>query len=58
MTTPAAPRHELIEVALRLIVRADAAVAHAVDHCDYATHQRRVREREAAVEAASRLLDD
>jgi hypothetical protein len=53
-----APRHELIEAALRLVIRADAAVAHAVDHADFATHQRRVREREAAVEAAARLLDD
>jgi hypothetical protein len=57
MTTPA-PRHELIELALRLIVRADAAVAHAVDNCDFSTHQRRVREREAAVDAAARLLDE
>ena len=57
MATPA-PRHDMIEAALRLIVRADAAVAHAVDHADFATHQRRVREREAAVEAAARLLDE
>jgi len=57
MTTPA-PRHDMIEAALRLIVRADAAVAHAVDHCDFSTHQRRVREREAAVDAAARLLDE
>jgi hypothetical protein len=57
MNNPA-PRHELIEAALRLVVRADAAVAHAVDHCDFSTHQRRVRERDAAVDAAARLLDE